>query len=258
MLKKSLINCSFLICLFTTISIFAFDPVIILVGPPGAGKGTFSQHLKEKYDYNHICVGDILRNEIKEQTILGREIEEVVKKGDYVNPQIVHTLLTKNITRCQTEGKPFILDGFGQNQGDIETLQKLLEETGLLNRTYLLYLKASDEVCRNRILNRSICLNCGHVYNTATAKPQIQETCDNCGTTLQIKINDTSEVIAKRLKHYREHIEQFYEAALSKFPALVYDSSGSCETCIFFYDTLAREASSNTDAISFVQKIKDK
>ena len=255
MLKNSLVNCSFLICLFTTISLFAFDPVIILVGPPGAGKGTFSQHLKEKHGYNHICVGDILRNEIKEQTKLGREIEEIVKKGDYVDPQIIHVLLTKNVTKYQTEGKPFILDGFGQNKGDIETIEKLLEEMGLLNRAFLLYLKASNEICQNRILNRSICLNCGHVYNAVTAQPLLQETCDYCGTALQIKINDTPEVITKRLQYYREHIEQFYEAALSRFPSLVYNSSGSFETCTFFYDTLVKETDYDVDSISFIQRI---
>lgn len=243
------------------ISLNAFNPAIILAGPPGSGKGTFSQYFKNKYGYEHVCVGDILRKEIELQTSLGKEIKEIVQNGEYVNPKIIEALLAKSISELQQSGKPFILDGFGQNEGDAKVLKQLLDRAGLLSKTFLFYLDASDEICLKRINGRSVCTECGYVYNSETAVPATINQCDICGKKLQIKINDQPEVVFKRLQLYRQEIERRYKEAFSIFPTLTFDSSGSMEQCFNFYDELAKslqDFSSIAPTISHLNNQTDK
>lgn len=250
---------AFIAILFTGNWLFALDPLIILVGPPGSGKGAFSQYLEGNYGYNHISIGDILRREIDMQTELGCEIEEIVRRGDYIDPQIINVLLAKNVVKYQAEEKPFILDGFGQNKGDVERMQKLLEETGLIPRTFVMYLETSDAVCQERIANRLVCSGCGHVYNKVTAKPTVAGICDGCGMALKARTGDTPEVILKRLIHYRDCVEKYNKAAAFLFPSIIYESDGSFEECALFYDNLAKEAMSwNEDSSSFVREFVKK
>lgn len=252
MLKQLLRLAAGLVCLYSSVGLHAFDPVIILVGPPGAGKGTFSQHMKERYGYSHLCIGDFLRNEVKQKTALGIEIEDTIREGKFVDPKIVEALLKKAIGQCQKDCAPFILDGFGRNKGEFETIRHLLQEQGLLDRTLLLCLNASDDVCTTRILNRAVCSNCGHVYNRGTAKPALEGTCDVCCHPLSNRINDTLEVIMKRLRDFRERIQRYCETAVATFPSLTFDSNGPLESCQLFYDRLAKEVGTDSDARSFV------
>lgn len=236
--------------------LLGFDPVIILIGPPGGGKGSFSQYLKENYGYIHISIGDILRQEIELQTELGCRIKEIVRRGDYIDPQIINELFAKKIKQFYLEERPMILDGFGQNEGDLAVIQSQLEEAGLISRTFVLYLQASDEICFERITNRLVCLSCGHVYNVITAAPEASNQCNHCGKELKTKINDTPKVILKRLRHYRETIEKYYKEAMSLFPSFVYNTSGSFEECSHFYDRLVLETQkSKTDARTFIKQI---
>ncbi len=236
----------------------AFNPVIILAGPPGSGKGTFSHFFKESHGYNHINIGDILRLEIEMQTDLGREIKEIVKKGDYIDSKIILVLLEKNIKKYQAGGKPLILDGFGQNEGDIEAMKKLLHEIQLLSRTFFVYLDASDAICLERMTHRSVCLNCSLVYNSETAKPTLPNVCDRCGMALRAKINDDPDIIKKRLHHYRDYVEPLYNVAFRLFPSIIYCSNGSVEECNLFCSDLALKAKSfDGDANSFVKEFRD-
>lgn len=227
--------------LFAGNALLALDPVIILLGPPGSGKGTFSQYLKENYNYNHVSIGDTLRREVEQQTELGCKIEECVRNGDYIDPKIIHSLLTKIVLQYQLEDKPFILDGFGQNDGDAEAIYELLTETNLISRSFVLYLEASDEVCRERISNRLICSGCGHVYNTLTATSALFDRCGLCKSILKTRLNDTPEVIIKRLRHYRDHVEYLHKYTTSLFPSIFFDTNGSLQDCIHLYNMLVIE-----------------
>jgi adenylate kinase len=237
---------------FTNFSLFAFEPLIILVGPPGSGKGTCSQHLRTNYGYTHISIGDVLRNEVDTQTDLGLSIEELLKKGDYVDSTIIHAILAKNIKAYLSE--PLILDGFGRIKEDVDVIQKLLIETDQTKRTLVLFLEASDQVCQDRISQRLVCSGCGFVYNSETAKPNNPQKCSLCEMALKSRLNDTPEVILKRLQNYRENVEKSYQYAASLFPTIYYQSNGPCEVCAHFYDILSKEAArSNADAASFVK-----
>lgn len=247
-----LIPCFLMAIFFTNFSLFAFDPFIILVGPPGSGKGTLSQHLKINYGYHHISIGDVLRYEVDMQTDLGLSIEKLIKSGDYVDSKIIHTILANNIKKYLSE--PLILDGFGRNKEDVDVIHQLLIETGQTDRTLVIYLEALDQVCQERISHRLVCSGCGFVYNSETAKPQIHERCNLCGMTLKSRLNDTTEIIMKRIQNYRENVASSYQYAASLFPTIMYHSNGSCEECTHFYDSFSREAAkSDTDSVTFVK-----
>lgn len=237
--------------------LFALTPVMILFGPPGSGKGTFSQYLKEHYDYSHLSIGDALRNEVVRQTKLGREIEEKIKKGEYIDPKIVHDILAEHVRNFQKQNIPFILDGFGQNPEDAKFMENLLREIDLFNQTMIVYLQASDAACCNRIKDRMICALCGHVYNAATVKPISEEICDLCGGELKRRLNDGEEVTMKRLKHHRDGVEGYYKEALSLFPSIIYDANSPVEACYQFCDQIAQQAKNfPEDSLAFTSEFK--
>lgn len=236
---------------------FAIIPVILLFGPPGAGKGTFSQHLKENYGYNHLSIGDLLRSEVEKGTELGLQIEEKIRRGDYIDPRIVHTLLDEQVRIFQQDKTPFILDGFVQNKEDVQAMAKFFKETRLFDQTVIVYLQASDETCQYRIKNRWICRECGHVYNFELARPAIWKKCDLCGCELTQRINDQAEVTLKRLRNHRNNVEGYYKEALSLFPSIYYDANLPLQACAQFCDSFAAFAQSFPgDSISFAEEFR--
>ena len=216
--------------------------MIILFGPPGSGKGTFSQYLKASYDYSHLSIGDALRNEVDSQTELGRKIEEKIKNGEFIDPKIVHAILAEHVRNFQMQRTPFILDGFGRNQEDMKFMESFLKEMNLFDQTMIVYLQASDAMCSDRIKERIVCDLCGHVYNAVTAKPISEESCDLCGGKLKHRLNDGNEVTMKRLKLHRDYVEKLYGEALSIFPFIIYDANLPLEQCYQFCDRIAQSA----------------
>ncbi len=246
---------TFTFCFFA-FSLFAFEPLIILIGPPGSGKGTCSQHLKERYGYQHVSIGDLLRKEVAMQTELGSQIEEIVRRGDFIDSKIVHLLLAHIVTNPEVGKHPLILDGFTRNPDDVPFMRDLFKAMRLMPRTFILYLEAPDATCLERVAYRSVCAHCGHVYHEIWAKPSNAGHCDLCGSRTQTRINDTKEVILKRLHHHRNCIESYYQEALAEFPSILLDTSGSLEECLDFYDQLALiAASSKIDSSEFTEKI---
>lgn len=226
--------------LFAHFFLSAFEPAVVLIGPPGAGKGTFSQYLKKNYGYKHISIGDLLRGEVEKQTPLGLQIEEAIKKGEYIDPSLVWIILETTIRDCQQEHVAFILDAFGQNEGEMEEIRRLFEKYDLLDRAITVFLDADDALCESRIQGRLICSGCGQVYNILTNKPLLEGRCDYCDNALQRRLNDTPEVIVKRIKNYRENIQQRQEIALQLFPFLMMNTNQPMEQCIAFYEWFAQ------------------
>ncbi len=252
-------NLSKLFFCFFASSLSALTPIIILIGPPGSGKGTCSQYLKERYDYQHVSIGDLLRKEVAMQTELGCQIEETIKRGDFIDPSIVHFLLAQSVLDIKTEQEPLILDGFARNADDVPFMQNLFKTLCFMPRTFILHLTATDATCLERIAYRSVCTNCGHVYHKLWAQPIDGSHCDLCGQLVQARMNDTEAVTLKRLRHHRNTIESYYEKALDAFPAIVFDASGPLEDCLSFYDHLALTlASSSADSSDFVEEFQIK
>ena len=168
---------------------------IILFGPPGAGKGTQSQYLVENYNYIQISTGDLLRNEIKKNTNLGKEILAKIDIGDFVNNEIVNSLIDEIVSNKNHHNK-LIFDGYPRNISQAENLDNIMLKN---NQTIgaIVYLDATREIIEKRILGRIVCEKCNVSMNEYLDNEQIKN--HKCGKEyLKKRKDDNSKTIMKR------------------------------------------------------------
>ena len=177
---------------------------MILLGPPGAGKGTYASRLTAILGIPHISTGDIVRDEIKAQTELGNTIREYSDKGELVPDEIIIRLLTKRLRKPDSE-TGFILDGFPRTKKQAEALNKISKIDLVIN------LNVPDDIIIKRLSNRLTCKKCGTIYNKLTLKPKRNNICDECGGKLYQREDDKPEVIQERLNVYRKKTEPLIE-----------------------------------------------
>jgi adenylate kinase len=173
---------------------------IALFGPPGAGKGTYASRLKEKLGAPHISTGDMVREEIKAQTELGKAIKQYSDKGELVPDAIIIQLLAKRLKQPDCK-KGFILDGFPRTIPQAEAFGKFSKLDLVIN------LVVPDEIIITRLSNRLSCRKCGAIYNRLTLKPKREGICDICGSELIQREDDKPEVIRERLNVYQKNTE---------------------------------------------------
>ena len=173
---------------------------IVLLGPPGSGKGTYASRLSPILNIPHISTGDMVREEIRAQTEIGKKIKEYSDKGELVPDEIIIDLLTKRLKKPDAE-KGFILDGFPRTIKQAEALEKMFKIDVVIN------LNVPDEIIIKRLSSRLICKQCGAVYNQLTLKPKVDGICDKCGGKLYQREDDKPEVIQERLNVYRKSTE---------------------------------------------------
>ena len=217
----------------------AFDPIIVVLGPPGSGKGNFSQLFKEQYGYLHLDAGGIIRREINQETPRGLLIAESVKKGEYVDTQIMHSLMIESIQELSDQNKPFLIDGFGGQENDIQFLYETLNHFHLTDRTFVVFLDADDAICKRRMSGRLLCSSCERIYNTNTLPPKVDNQCDECLVTLVQRLNDTPELIEKRIAFYRAVVDPNYKKSLKLFPSLFIRTDSNLEACSQLFHVLA-------------------
>ncbi len=177
---------------------------IILLGAPGAGKGTYSSRLKNTYNLEHISTGDILRNAIKNKTEHGLKAKEFMEKGLLVPDEIVIELLKDTLKNKEK----ILIDGFPRN----EKQAKMLDEIIPIN--LVLKFDVREDTVLRRISKRRICKNCGAIYHLVSIPPKKQGFCDKCEGELYQRPDDNEETIKKRLKEYHEQtspLEKFYK-----------------------------------------------
>ena len=168
---------------------------IILFGPPGAGKGTQSQYLVENYNYIQISTGDLLRNEIKKNTNLGKEILAKIDIGDFVNNEIVNSLIDEIVSNKNHHNK-LIFDGYPRNISQAENLDNIMLKN---NQTIgaIVYLDVTREIIEKRILGRIVCEKCNVSMNEYLDNEQIKN--HKCGKEyLKKRKDDNSKTIMKR------------------------------------------------------------
>ena len=175
---------------------------IILFGPPGAGKGTQAQYIVKKYDYFQLSTGDLLRDEIKNKSELGKKISKIIGKGKFVTDEIANSLLIKIITSPQYK-KKIIFDGYPRNINQAINLEKLLKNNNQEIGS-IIFLNVSREIVEKRISGRIICEKCNTTLNELTNKEELEK--HLCGQKyLKKRPDDNTQTIIKR---YDDYIEQ--------------------------------------------------
>ena len=178
---------------------------LILLGPPGAGKGTQSVVLSKEYGIPHISTGDILRETVKSGLPLGLKAKEFMDKGELVPDEIVITMVAERLKRSDTK-KGFILDGFPRTLKQALDLDEALKKisSGI---DMVVYFQTSPEVAVERLSGRRVCKNCGFNYHIKNIPPKKEGVCDKCGAELFQRPDDKPETVKNRLKVYEKQTE---------------------------------------------------
>lgn len=173
--------------------------IIVLVGPPGSGKGTHSAPLKERFGIPHISTGELLREHVRNQTSLGKLAKIFLDQGKLVPDDLVLDLLFERIAQedCQFG---CILDGFPRTVAQAEALQN---RARLDSHLIVISLEVPDEILIERIVGRLACRNCGRLYHVRFDPPLQPHSCDDCGGLLFQREDDRKEIVEKRLEIYR-------------------------------------------------------
>lgn len=177
---------------------------IIFIAAPAAGKGSFSNILKEKYNYTHISTGDMLRDAISSGSKLGEMVKNIIDKGNLVSDDIMIDLINNKLT--EIKGKPFILDGFPR------TLNQAISLDKITNDFEVIYLDVSEEVALKRMEGRLTC-SCGKSYNInhPDFMPKVSGICDKCGQKLIKRDDDNEESFKVRYASFIKNTKPLIE-----------------------------------------------
>lgn len=175
---------------------------LVLLGPPGAGKGTHAQVLSRKHGVPHLATGDILRRQIREETPLGKKAKGILAQGELVPDTLVNDLMADELEKPGPQ-KGFILDGYPRTVGQAEALDKFL------NRCHekmdaALFFKTSIEVIVERLSGRRSCPSCGANYHVRNIPPKTEGKCDRCQADLVVRADDRPETIRHRMDVYEK------------------------------------------------------
>ena len=185
---------------------------IIMLGAPGAGKGTQAKMIAEKYGLPHISTGDIFRANIKNGTELGKEAKEYMDKGLLVPDELTVRLLLDRVAQDDCKNG-YVLDGFPRTIPQAEVLDEKLSELGE-KVDYAINVDVPDENIVNRMSGRRACLNCGATYHIVSIPPKKEGICDVCASALVLRDDDKPETVQNRLKVYHDQTQpliDFYE-----------------------------------------------
>ena len=178
---------------------------LILVGPPGAGKGTQAVFLAAHFAIPHISTGDIFRLNIKGETDLGKLAKSYMDAGNLVPDSVTNAMLEDRLTHSDT-ANGFLLDGYPRNVGQAEFLADVLVKKSITLDAVLELSIPSEEIIK-RLSGRRTCRNCGASSHVIFDKPNVEGVCDNCGGELYQRDDDKEEVVANRLNVYTEQTE---------------------------------------------------
>lgn len=195
----------------------------IIFGAPGSGKGTYASRLQLKLGVDVIAMGDIFRENLKEDTILGRKVKGYVEKGLLVPDEIVIDVLKQRIAKVPKE-KGFILDGYPRTIKQAKALE------GIAKIDVILLQMVPDWIIVERLSSRRICRNCGAVYNLRFLKPKVDKICDKCEGTLYQRLDDQPEVIKRRIKVYQEQTSPLLQHYKEKNTPFIISSITTLDT----------------------------
>ena len=178
---------------------------LVLLGPPGSGKGTQGERLQKDFRLPYYATGDILRAAVRDGTELGVTAKEYMDRGDLVPDEVIVGLIAERVARSEA-GDGFILDGFPRTIAQAEALDAKMEELGR-KLTAAVLIEVSDEEVVRRLGGRRTCVKEGHIFHVEFDPPKNEGICDICGARLEIREDDKPEVIRHRVEEYHSKTE---------------------------------------------------
>ncbi|MFA6600104.1 MAG: adenylate kinase [Candidatus Omnitrophota bacterium] len=195
---------------------------LVLLGPPGAGKGTHAKKLGGAYGLRHLATGDILRQEIRGGTELGGRAKGVIEKGGLVSDDLINEMMAKQIESGGAD-KGFLLDGYPRTINQAEALDVFLKHHGIKIDAVINFV-TSEQVVIDRLSGRRVCAKCGGNFHVHNIPPKKEGICDFCGDALVQRKDDKPETVRHRLETYRKETSPLIEyyrqqGLLHDFPA---------------------------------------
>lgn len=171
---------------------------LVLMGLPGAGKGTQAEKIVEKYHIPHISTGDMFRQAIKEGTELGLKAKSFMDKGELVPDEVTIGIVRERLSKDDCNNG-FLLDGFPRTVAQAEALESILSEIGK-KIDYVINIEVDTSILMERLTGRRICKSCGSTYHLVFNPPKVEGVCDRCGGELYQRHDDTAETVQNRLE----------------------------------------------------------
>lgn len=202
---------------------------LLIVGPPGAGKGTLAEFICSTFDVIHVSTGDMFRSNIKNKTELGVLASSYIEKGLLV-PDDVTNAMVEHLFLDEIKERSFLLDGYPRKISQAEALDRYLDQLGIA-LDLVLEIVIPDEIIVDRLAGRRVCSKCGAGYHIKNKAPHVEGVCDLCGNGVIQRKDDDAETIKKRLEIYHEQTSPLIEFYGSKgLLVQISNSSGIAET----------------------------
>ncbi|MDI9469494.1 MAG: adenylate kinase [Bacillota bacterium] len=199
---------------------------LILLGPPGAGKGTVAANVEVLGRCHHISTGELFRQHLRDNSPLGREVRSYMEAGELVPDELTVRLVEARIVQEDGSIEDFVLDGFPRTIPQAEALDELLERHGTEIAAVIL-LEVDDEEIVKRLSGRLVCADCGQVYNLESSPPKQAGVCDSCSGELRRRADDSEATVRQRLAGYHSQTEPLIDYYGRRGLVLTVDSSGS-------------------------------
>lgn len=196
---------------------------LVILGPPGAGKGTQAASIVDTYDVVHISTGDIFRENIKNATELGKKAKSFMDRGELVPDEVVNEIVVDRLKKPDVAGG-FLLDGFPRTVNQAVSLDAALEAMGT-KLDCVINIQVASELLINRAVGRRVCPSCGRTYHVTNQKPKVEGICDDDGSELIQRADDTEETVKKRIDVYERQTSPLID--YYKAQGLLLDVDGS-------------------------------